>query len=76
MNTIIGTYFIYFRKQDGHQGNQKNIAKEKPYLYEKNNGQGYNRGGNEYPYENNAINEKTSVKVHNPPGGRTNFTFG
>jgi len=44
-------------------------------MYERNNGQGINRGGFDYPYEN-ARNEKTSVKVHNPPGGRTNFTLG
>lgn len=45
-------------------------------MYEKNNGQGANRGGSDYPYETNGPNEKTSVKVHNPPGGRSNFTFG
>lgn len=57
------------------QGNgQRGGQKEKPYLYEKNNGgQGYN---NQSYGDNNNRTEKTSVKVHNPPGGRTNFTFG
>lgn len=76
INTTTGNIFSYFRKQDGHQENQKNAPKQKPYLYERNNGQGFNKGGNEYGYENNTRNEKTSVKVHNPPGGRTNFTLG
>ena len=31
--------------------------------------QGSNQGGK-------ALNVPTSVKVHNPPGGKSNFTFG
>ncbi len=79
---ITGKYLILlFRKEDGHNTSKnsgQNNKKETPYLYERNNQyNNQNKGYDQYSQNNdNSKNEKTSVKVHNPPGGKTNFTFG
>ena len=73
---ITGNILFYFRKQDGHVENQKNSKKEIPFYQERTNPQSNSRNDYNIISGQSGQNEKTSVKVHNPPGGKSNFIFG
>jgi hypothetical protein len=67
MITIIGIIFVYFRKDTAGKNDYQ--KKQTPSEIRLNQYEGYSQ-------KSLGNVEKTSVKVHNPPGGKQTFTLG